>query len=163
MHESHTHIHYNHGKSIGSAQWSAVWAAAALVLACGASNNQVARSARRVPIAHISELPQAERASALASLPVVLEVRKGDRFPVEMAVESGLLALTTEGTWTVEARETFYVLLREEGAPVVSVDGVDFDVAAQNSFGVGFDAQEGQPVKLRVMLKWHASGAAPAP
>jgi hypothetical protein len=128
-------------------------------LACGASNSQVAKSARRVPVAHIASLPPAERERALAGLPLILEIRKGDVFPVEPLLESRLVALRTEGTWQVEALETFYVLLREEGAPVVSVDGVDFDQRAHNSFGVGFDAKKDQPTKLRVALTWNAPGA----
>jgi hypothetical protein len=129
-----------------------------LMLACGASNSQVAKTARRVPVAHIASLPPAEREKALAGLPLILEIRKGDVFPVEPLLESSLVALRTEGTWKVEALETFYVLLREEGAPIVSVDGVDFDQRAQNSFGVGFDAKKDQPTKLRVALTWNAPG-----
>lgn len=137
----------------------ALGALALLAVACGASNNQLAKSARRVPIAHLAELPEAERAMALQSLPVILEVRKGDRFPLEVMIDSRLVQLHTEGSWTVEARETFYVLLREEGAPAVSEDGVDFDTSPRGSFGVGFDAQAGQPAKLRVALGWHPAGA----
>lgn len=133
--------------------------AALLLVACGASNSQIARSARRVPVAHISELPLAERATALGQLPVILEIRKGDRFPLEVVIDSRLLALHTEGSWSVEALETFYMLLREEGAPAFSEDGVDFDEAQGNSFGVGFESKAGQPAKLRVALGWHANRA----
>lgn len=160
MRQIHPSNYYNHSNC--ASPWLrryAVAGLALLALACGASNSQIARSARRVPIAHISELPPAERATALASLPVMLEIRKGDRFPLEVLLDSRLIALHAEGTWTVEARETFYVLLREEGAPVVSEDGVNFDAATRNSFGVGFNAQAGQPAKLRVALGWHAAGA----
>lgn len=136
---------------------------ALFVSGCGASNSQVAKSARRVAVAHIADLAPEERATALATLPVILEIREGDRFPVEVLFDSRLLALHTDGTWTVEARETFYVLLREEGAPAVSVDGVDFDRPVQGSFGVGVDSQKEQPAKLRVMLRWHAAGAGQAP
>lgn len=131
---------------------------ALLALACGASNSQVAKTARRVPVAHIASLPPAEREQALVGLPLILEIRKGDVFPVEPLLQSSLIALHTEGTWKVEALETFYVLLREEGAPIVSVDGIDFDQRVQNSFGVGVDARKGQPAKLRVALTWRAPG-----
>jgi hypothetical protein len=131
---------------------------ALLAMGCGASNNQLAKTARRVPVAHISDLPPGERAGALASLPVILEIRKGDTFPVEPVLESALVALHTEGTWMLEAKETFYVLLRKEGPPVVSTDGIDFDAPGQNSFGVGFDSREGQPTKVRAALRWHAAG-----
>jgi hypothetical protein len=142
-------------------RWSAralPWLALALfAVGCGASNNQIARSARRVPVAHFAALPPAERATALARLPVVLEIRKGDIFPVEALLESRLLELHAEGAWTVQARETFYVLLREEGAPVVSLDGVDFEAPAKGSFGVGVEAHAGQPTKVRLALSWHAA------
>jgi hypothetical protein len=88
---------------------------------------------------------------------VVLEVRKGDTFPVEALLESRLLELHAEGAWTVQARETFYVLLREEGPPVVSLDGLDFETPAKGSFGVGVDAHAGQPTKVRLALSWHAA------
>jgi hypothetical protein len=131
---------------------------ALLATGCGASNTQIAKTARRVPVAHISDLPPSERAGALASLPVILEIRKGDTFPVEPVLSSALVALHTEGTWVLEANETFYVLLRKEGPPVVSADGIDFDAPVQNSFSVGFDSRQGQPTKVRVALTWHAAG-----
>jgi hypothetical protein len=170
MHLERHSNYYNHSNQLSTPRRSA-WAplsacalGAVLCVACGASNNQIARSARRVPVAHFSELPPAERAKALESLPVILEIRKGDTFPVEALLESRLLTLHTEGAWTVEARQTFYVLLREEGAPVVSTDGIHFDEPEKNknSFGVGIDSQKDQPAKVRVALRWHASeGATP--
>jgi hypothetical protein len=154
MHEASASNYYDHSNSrLG---WYVAPLLALLAIGCGASNTQVARSARRVPVAHMADLTPDERTKALATLPVILEIRKGDKFPVEPALESSLLALHTEGTWTVEARETFYVLLREEGPPAVSVDGVDFDQPAQNSFGAGIDSQKGEPTKVRLALRWHA-------
>jgi hypothetical protein len=132
-------------------------ALALFALGCGASNSQVAKSARRIPVAHFATLPPAERATALSSLPVVLEIRKGDTFPVEALLESSLLELHTEGAWAVIARETFYVLLREEGPPAVSLDGVDFETPAKGSFNVGVDAKPEQPTKVRLALSWHAA------
>ena len=130
-----------------------------LLAACGASNTQLAQGARRLPIAHISELPEAERPNALTSLPLVLEIRKGDRFPIEAVLDSRLLTLHTEGTWSLEATQTFYVLLREEGPPVISEDGIDFDSKTRNSFAVGFGAQQREPAKVRVVLGFHAKDA----
>jgi hypothetical protein len=145
--------YYDHSKcSRGSFAALLAFCAAA----CGASNNQVAKTAPRVPIAHIATLAPEARAQALARLPVILEIRKGDTFPIEPLLESRLVALHTEGGWTVEALETFYVLLPEEGAPVVSLDGVDFEQRVQNSFGAGFEAKAGQPPKVRLAVKWYA-------
>lgn len=153
-------IYYSHSNNAPARRLAPVLAAALglFALACGASNNQVAKTARRVPVAHIASMPPAEREKALTGLPLILEIRKGDVFPIEPLLESRLVALHTEGAWKVEALETFYVLLREEGAPIVSVDGVDFEQHTRNSFGVGFDAQKGQPAKLRVALTWRAPG-----
>jgi hypothetical protein len=130
---------------------------APLLVSCAASNTRVARSARRVPVAHIQDLPPPERPKALASLPLVLEIRKGDRFPMEVVLDSRLITLHTEGTWTMEAKQTFFVLLREDGPPVISADGVDFDHKANNSFGIGFETHEGQPAKLRIALKMYGA------
>jgi hypothetical protein len=129
---------------------------ASVLLACGASSAQMARESPHVPIAHISELPEAKRASALASLPVVLEVRKGDRFPIEAVLDSTLLKLDSAGTWTVEALEPFYVLLRPEGPPLLSIDGVDFEQRMHNSFNFGFNAQKDQPTRIRLALRLRA-------
>ncbi|HEY3497345.1 MAG TPA: hypothetical protein VGK73_21765 [Polyangiaceae bacterium] len=148
---------FNHG--INAAARTVAALLALLAVACGASNNRIAESARRVPVAHLAELPPAERATALAKLPVVLEIRQGDRFPIEAVLDSALLALHTEGTWTVEARRTFYVLLRKEGAPLISVDGVDFEKPARNSFGVGIQAERDKPATVRIALKWRADEA----
>lgn len=134
-----------------------------LLAACGASNTQLAQGARRVPIAHIAELPAAERPNALGSLPMVLEIRKGDRFPIEAVLDSTLLRLHTEGTWSLEATQAFYVLLREEGPPVISEDGIDFDTKTRNSFAVGFGAKKSGPAKVRMVLGFHATDAAGKP
>lgn len=127
--------------------------------ACGASNTQLARSARRVPIAHIAELPEKERPTALASLPVVLEIRKGDRFPIDAALDSRLLTLHDTGPWTLEAKQTFYVLLREDGPPVISEDGLDFDSKPRNSFSVGFGAMKGKRATVKMLLGFHKEGS----
>lgn len=140
--------------------WQLVRAAApvlaACLIACSASGTELARGAPRVPIAHLSELPEAERASSLSALPVVLEVRKGDRFPIEAILDSTLLRLHTDGEWSVEALEPFYVLLRPSGPPLLSSDGVDFDQSAQNSFNFGFGAERGRPANIRLALSLRA-------
>ena len=130
---------------------------AGALLACGASSAQMARESPHVPIAHINELPEAQRTSALASLPVVLEVRKGDRFPIEAVLDSTLLKLDSAGTWTVEALEPFYVLLRPEGPPLLSTDGVDFEQRMHNSFNFGFNAQKDQSTSIRLALRLRAA------
>lgn len=127
------------------------------LIACGASGTELARGAPRVPIAHLAELPEAERASSLSELPVVLEVRKGDRFPIEAVLDSTLLQLHTDGQWSVEALEPFYVLLRPSGPPLLSSDGVDFDQSAQNSFNFGFGAQRDRPASIRLALSLRPS------
>jgi hypothetical protein len=129
---------------------------AACLLACGASGTELARGAPRVPVAHLSDLPEAERARSLSSLPVVLEIRKGDRFPIEAVLDSTVLRLHNDGEWSVEALEPFYVLLRPEGPPLLSSDGVDFDQRAQNSFNFGFGAERDRPTKLRIALSLRA-------
>ena len=127
------------------------------LLGCGASAAQLARESPHVPIAHITELPEAERARALSTLPLVLEVRKGDRFPIEAVLDSTLLKLDTAGTWTVEALQPFYVLLRPSGPPLLSSDGVDFEPREQNSFNFGFSTEKDQPARIRLALKLRAA------
>ena len=87
---------------------------------------------------------------------MVLEVRKGDRFPIEAVLDSTLLKLDNAGTWTVEALEPFYVLLRPEGPPLLSIDGVDFDQRKHNSLNFCFNAQKDQPTRIRLALSLRA-------
>lgn len=160
MSSSRASIYYEHSNQSPRPRAVSMLAAltlAPLLVSCAASNTHVAQSARRVPVAHIRELPAAERPKAMASLPLVLEIRKGDRFPIEVVLDSRLITVHTEGTWTMEAKQAFFVLLREDGPPIISDDGVDFDHKVNNSFGVGFEMREGQPAKLRIALKMYGS------
>jgi hypothetical protein len=108
-------------------------------------------------VAHISELPPGERATALASLPVILEIRKGDSFPVEPVLESALVALHAEGTGCSRPKRPS-TPAAGGGASGCERRRVDFDAPGKNSFGIGFDSRQGQPTKVRVAVTWHAAG-----
>lgn len=128
---------------------------------CMTSNSARAEHARHVPLAHLSELPEAERGAALAKLPVVLEIRKGDRFPVEVLIDSRLLKLDAPAPWALEAREDFFVLLNEAGPPALSEDGVDFDTRPKNTFSFGVEAVAGKPPAVHLVLGLRAGGEKP--
>jgi hypothetical protein len=166
MSRPHCLNYYNHSSLSRRARcprphrWLIVSAFSAWLAGCGASNSFVAQNARRIPVAHISELSEAERTRAFEALPIVFEVRKGDRFPLEVVLDSRLLKIETPGPWNLEALETFYILLREDQPPVISEDGVDFDTKAQNAFSFGFVAKKGQPPKVRLLLALRSKGKA---
>jgi hypothetical protein len=47
------------------------------------------------------------------------------------------------------------VLLREDGPPIISEDGVDFDSKPKNSFAVGFAAMKDKPATVKMVLGFH--------
>lgn len=146
----HDDNYYSHSNKL----WSGL-VFAALLGAC-ASNSTLASQAPRVAVAHLAELPEEQRSQALARLPMVLEFRKGDQFPLELVLESPLVRLEGTASWTLVAQQPFFILLRESGPPVASVDGVDFDTPAHNSFQVGFDARAGKPPVVRAIVSFRS-------
>jgi len=135
---------------------------AALLGAC-ASNSTLASQAPRVAVAHLADLPEGQRSQALARLPVVLEFRKGDEFPLELLLQSPLVKLEGSGSWRLVAQQPFFILLRESGPPVASVDGVDFDTRVQNSFQLGIDAHAGKPPVVRAVVTFRDPNAPKQP
>jgi hypothetical protein len=128
------------------------------LVGCAASSAQEAEGARRIPVTRMLELTKAG-ATTSAKEPVVLEVKTGDRLPVELLLNSKLLKAHRTGEWSVEAVRDFYVLLRETDPPEISVDGVNFDEVSQGAFNLGIDATPDGTFKVNVVLALQAGSA----
>lgn len=138
--------------SCSESSWviGACGAALALFVSLGcAGANQAAADASRLSF---SELDGSEREQAfqkLTALPAVLEFKAGDRVPVTFLLDSELLELEPVA-FNLVAKRTFYLLLRSDGPPLLSADGVDFEQRRKNSFFVGFDVRKGRATRLRL-------------
>ncbi|HEY6881431.1 MAG TPA: hypothetical protein VI299_25575, partial [Polyangiales bacterium] len=72
-------------------------------------------------------------------LPVVLEFQPGDKLPLELMLDSLLLTLVpTPNRLELVAQRQFFLMIRENGPPVVSLDGVDFSERRKGYFSAGF-------------------------
>ena len=124
----------------------------AALSAC-AGPNQVARTATRLSIQELDTGDRAAVLSRLSRLPVVLHFQKGDRIPVHFTLDSEFAALEVQ-PWTLVAKRDFYLLLRADGMPLLSRDGVDFEAPRKNknSFLFGFALEGQRPAELRIGL-----------
>jgi hypothetical protein len=112
--------------------WGSIFA-----LGC-ASPNRVARNAPRVPYAELGQPSAAGHAKTMSKPPYIIEVKQGDEIPVSLALSSQLVDLEAS-TFRLTAKQDFWILILEKGAPKVSEDGVNFEQAHQNSFALGFN------------------------
>jgi hypothetical protein len=121
------------------------------LLAGCAGPNQVARSATR---AAFSALEGGEGVDALTRLdqqPVVIHVEAGQVIPLDLAIESGVFELDVPPL-ELRARKSFYLMLRADGPPLLSEDGIEFEERPRNSFLLGFKLRKGEQPRLQVGL-----------
>jgi len=121
---------------------------------------RVPQTVPRLLLGHLNEMPESERPASLAQLPrpIVISVRRFDRVPVDITVNSSILFLVRRGELEVKALDDFYVLLREEGGPLVSRDGVTFTTPASQRLDLALDVGRASQPELRVMLGFDAPG-----
>ena len=125
-------------------------AAALLALGCGGVN-QTASDATRIAYSELTGDGRAAALQRLTALPVIVRFEKGQRVPVDLQLDSSLIELQAPEL-TLVARRDFYLLLHEDGGPLLSEDGVDFESKGDNYFFFGFDVQRDQPTRMRVRL-----------
>ena len=116
-----------------------------------AGPNKIAANASRVTLAELNGTERADAFQKLSSLPTVLEFKQGDRVPVSLMFDSELAALEAPD-FTLVAKRTFYVLLRSDGPPLLSRDGIDFEESHKNSFFVGFDVRRPKQTRMHIGL-----------
>lgn len=114
-----------------------------------AGPNQIAATASRVSIAELNGNNRGAAAQKLSRMPVLLEFNAGDRIPVSLALDSELATLEAQEI-TLVAKRKFYLLLRDDGPPLLSGDGVEFEERRKNSFFMGFEVRKTHPTRMRL-------------
>jgi hypothetical protein len=121
---------------------SLVVAAVALVAGCGASMPDV----KPVRLAEVAASP---------TLPMVIELREGDRLPLDVAIAGDLVQTEPAPTPPVlVVRRSFYLVLLPSGPPRVSFDGKTLArVDGAFAVGVGVDKQKGPKSSLALTIR----------
>ena len=114
-----------------------------------AGANQVARNAPHLTFADLNGPNRQHALATVAGGPSVIHFKRGERIPVDLALDSRLIDLEGSGL-TLVAKRDFDLLLRGDGPLRVSGDGVDFESDHRNYFGFGFDVERDKPTVLRV-------------
>lgn len=118
-----------------------------------AGPNAIAADAPRVLYA---DLQAGERRAALEKLmhlPAVVAFKRGERIPVDFVLDSSMLELV-RADLELMAKRDFYLLLRSDGGPLLSEDGVDFEAGdgSKNYFSFGFAVQRDAATRVKVAL-----------
>src|SRR4051812_34610675 len=90
-----------------------------------AGANQVARSAPHLTFAELNGAQRKQAIQTIASGPTVIHFKKGERVPLDLALDSQLIQLEAPRL-TLIARQDFDLLVRPDGPLRLSADGVDF-------------------------------------
>ena len=125
---------------------------------CAGANASAAHATR----VSLSDLQGEQRGAALArltQLPTVIALKRGERVPLSLAIDSELFGLEGSGLVLLVKRD-FFVLLQRGGPPLFSFDGVDFEQRHKNSFFAGFHVEKAQPTELQLQLGIWARGSA---
>jgi hypothetical protein len=121
----------------------------ALLSACSSSLNLA--QVPRVPYVRLGQDEASTR--PLFQPPVILVFEPGDPVHLDFILNSSVLE-TAEPRERVELRATqrFYLLIRSDGMPRISLDGENFDSAPQNAFRFGIAALKDNEPKVEVEL-----------
>ena len=114
-----------------------------------AGANQVARTASHLTFAELNGPNRKQALATVASGPTVIHFKRGERIPLDLALDSKLMQLEAPQL-TLVAKRDFDLLLRPDGPLRVSADGVDFESDHGNYFGFGFDVERQADTLLRV-------------
>lgn len=128
----------------------ALWLALAST-GCGAGPNQIAASAQRIPFDQLDQKHHAQLLMSLNEHPVVIHFKEGQEIPFHFVLDSRLLSLTPPDM-KLRVKSAFFLLLRADGPPLLSEDGIEFEEQPKNSFMLGFDIRQGQPAALNLRL-----------
>jgi hypothetical protein len=122
------------------------------VLGAGcAGPNAVARSAARVEFATLGQGADSPDAKSPLTLPFVLHVAAGQEVPLDFQLNSRLFALD-RGPSKLVAKRDFYVLFRDDGPPLLSEDGQQFEQHPQNTFRFGLRVVKHEPTQVELYL-----------
>ena len=129
-----------------------------------ASPNTVARDASKLDFATIAQgtpAPGAAPAASALVVPFVLHVAAGQEIPVDFRLESRVFTLDT-GPLKLVAKRDFYVLFREDGPPLLSEDGVEFEERVNNTFRFGLRVVKDEPATVELFLGIRREPSPPA-
>ena len=128
-----------------------------LGLTACAGPNAMARTIAPIGFGSLDHGDRHAHLQRLQRLPFIVHFRAGDTIPVDFVLDSSLLGLPPQSLSLVAKRD-FYVLFREDGPPLLSEDGVDFERRSKNHFAFGFVLQGEEPARVKIGI-----GLRPAP
>lgn len=122
-----------------------------LCLPMAASLGACAPSMPAVEPIHLSQLDE----HAPPTLPLVLEVREGDRIPVRVKLSGNLIESPADvPPITLTAKRRFFVVIDEDGPRGISLDGKTLGGANQRgSLSLGIRKKDDQPAEVLVELE----------
>jgi hypothetical protein len=86
------------------------------------------------------------------ALPVLVEVEAGEEIPVELALGGDLLEQTSLTTVTLVAKRRFFLWLREDGPPRISLDGESVAEGGRGRLSVGLEKRSAEEPKITVSV-----------
>jgi len=140
------HDYYRRSRTAGTA----LLLGAGLLVACAGANEE-AKNADSVSFAALNGPDREAARQKLLHLPVVLHVEKGTRIPLELQLDSKLARLDTR-PMTLVAKRDFFLLIRSDGPPLLSEDGVDYESKPKNYFSLGLAAKRDRDALIRLRL-----------
>ena len=84
--------------------------------------------------------------------PVVLAFVPGDRIPIDFDLDSTLVTRRGPSRVDLEVTRPFFMLIRPDGPPKVSLDGKDFDENHRGYFRAGIGADKDADVHATLTL-----------
>ncbi len=90
----------------------------------------------------------------MAHLPMVIEVQKGDQIPVKVSLRGNMLQSPADAQpIMLTAKRRFFVVVRDDGPPRISLDGVTLgSYEKTGSLSLGIHQQDGRPPEVQVDL-----------
>jgi hypothetical protein len=123
----------------------------ALALAgCGGAN-QTAREAPTLAYERLQTARSTQLVQQLGRPPYIIKVAAGTAIPVDFDLDSRVLAVRDED-FVLVAKRDFYLLMRADGPPLLSEDGVEFEDKPRNYFRFGFRLRGQEPTTVDFAL-----------
>ena len=116
-----------------------------------AGPNQVARGAPTLPFEQLQTQRSPELVQRLQHLPYIVKFSKGQAVPVDFTLDSIVFEVRDED-FVIVAKRDFYLLFREGGPPLLSLDGVEFEDRPRNYFRFGFKMYKNEPTVIDFAL-----------
>lgn len=116
-----------------------------------AGPNSIAATAPRVPFETLDQKQNAQLLMGLQEHPIIIHFKEGQEIPFHFVLDSRLLTLAPP-EMKLRVKSAFFLLLRADGPPLLSEDGIEFEEQPKNTFMLGFDVKQDQPAALNLRL-----------